>query len=222
VGREAGKAMEPIKVMIVDDHPVVRDGISAMLAREADVKVVGDARNGLEAIERARQLQPDVILMDLRMPEMDGATAMKRIRAENASVKFLVLTTYDSDEHIFQAIEAGAKGYLLKDSSRDDLFHAVRAVHRGESLIHPAVAARVLDRFAQMARQGTGGETISDREIEVLTLMAKGAANKEIADALAISESTVKTHVGSLFRKLEANDRTEAVTKALQRGIIKL
>jgi DNA-binding NarL/FixJ family response regulator len=214
--------MATIKVILADDHPVVRDGIRAMLSRQPDISVVGEAKNGIEAVEKARELQPDVILMDLRMPELDGVEAMRRIRAFDARVKFLVLTTYDSDEFIFQAIEAGAKGYLLKDASRDDLSHAVRAVYRGESLIQPAVAARVLDRFAQLSRQTTGGEVISERELEVLQLMARGAANKQIADALSISESTVKTHVASLFRKLEANDRTEAVTKALQKGIIKL
>jgi DNA-binding NarL/FixJ family response regulator len=214
--------MATIKVILADDHPVVRDGIRAMLSRQPDISVVGEAKNGIEAVEKARELQPDVILMDLRMPELDGVEAMRRIRAFDARVKFLVLTTYDNDEFIFQAIEAGAKGYLLKDASRDDLSHAVRAVYRGESLIQPAVAARVLDRFAQLSRQTTGGEVISERELEVLQLMARGAANKQIADALSISESTVKTHVASLFRKLEANDRTEAVTKALQKGIIKL
>jgi DNA-binding NarL/FixJ family response regulator len=214
--------METIKVLIVDDHTVVRDGLTAVLGRQRDFTVVGEARNGLEAVERARQLRPDVILMDLRMPELDGVEAMRRIRAENPEVKFIVLTTYDSDEHIFHAIEAGAKGYLLKDASREDLFQAVRAVHRGESLIQPGVAAKVLDRFAQLSRQATDVEVLSEREVEVLQLMARGSANKEIAAALSISESTVKTHVANIFQKLEVSDRTEAVTQAMQKGIIKL
>jgi len=214
--------METIKVLIVDDPTVVRDGLTAVLGRQRDFTVVGEARNGLEAVERARQLRPDVILMDLRMPELDGVEAMRRIRAENPEVKFIVLTTYDSDEHIFHAIEAGAKGYLLKDASREDLFQAVRAVHRGESLIQPGVAAKVLDRFAQLSRQATDVEVLSEREVEVLQLMARGSANKEIAAALSISESTVKTHVANIFQKLEVSDRTEAVTQAMQKGIIKL
>lgn len=214
--------MQTIKVLIVDDHTVVRDGLTTILEREKDFTVVGEAKNGLEAVDRARELRPDVILMDLRMPELDGVEAMRHIAAENSEVKFIVLTTYDSDEYIFHAIEAGAKGYLLKDASRDDLFNAVRAVHRGESLIQPGVAAKVLDRFAQLSRQTTGAEVLSEREMEVLQLMAEGAANKEIAASLSLSESTVKTHIANIFGKLGVNDRTKAVTEALQKGILKL
>ena len=214
--------METIRVLIVDDHTVVRDGLTTMMERQGDFTVVGEARNGLEAVERSRELRPDVILMDLRMPELDGVEAMRRIRAEDPSVKFIVLTTYDSDEHIYDAIEAGAKGFLLKDASREELFEAVHAVHRGESLIQPGVAARVLDRFAQLSRQAIEPEVLSERETEVLQLMAGGAANKEIAASLSISESTVKSHVANIFQKLDVNHRTEAVTKALQKGIIKI
>ena len=214
--------METIKILIVDDHTVVRDGLAVMLGRREDFAVVGEAKNGLEAVERARELQPDVILMDLRMPELDGVEAMRRIRAEDSVVKFIVLTTFDTDEYIFDAIEAGAKGYLLKDASREDLFEAVRAVHRGESLIQPGVAARVLDRFAQLSHQGAAPDALSEREAGVLRLMAQGTANKEIAASLSISESTVKTHVANIFQKLEVTNRTEAVTKAMARGIIKL
>jgi len=214
--------METIRILIADDHTVVRDGLTSMLERQRDFTAVGEARNGLEAVEKARELQPTVILMDLHMPEMDGIEAMIRIRAENPDIKFLVLTTYDTDEDIFRAIQAGAKGYLLKDASREELFQAVRAVHRGESLIEPGVAAKVLDRFAQLSRQRSETEVLSGREVEVLRLMAKGAANKEIAASLSISESTVKTHVANIFQKLDVNDRTEAVTTAMQRGIIKL
>ena len=170
----------------------------------------------------AGELRPDIILMDLRMPEMDGVEAMRRIRAADSSVQFIVLTTFDTDEYIFDAIEAGAKGYLLKDASREDLFQAVRAVQRGESLIQPGVAARVLDRFAQLTREATPAELLSERELQVLRLMAGGAANKGIAATLSISESTVKTHVANIFQKLDANDRTEAVTQGLRKGIIKL
>ena len=176
----------------------------------------------LEAVERARELRPDVILMDLRMPEMDGVEAMRRIRPEDPNVKFIVLTTFDSDEYIFDAIEAGAKGYLLKDASREDLFKAVRAVHAGQSLIQPGVATKVLDRFAQLSRQASKTEVLSPREVEVLQLMAKGAPNKEIAATLSLGESTVKTHIANIFQKLDVNDRTGAVTQALQRKIITL
>ena len=217
--------MEVIKIMIVDDHTVVRDGLVSMLGREENFVVVGEASNGREAVERARDLRPDIVLMDLRMPEMDGVEAMRQIGAEEPDVKFIVLTTFDTDEYIFDAIEAGARGYLLKDASRDDLFQAVRAVHRGESLIEPGVAAKVLTRLAQLSRRGTdsaSSDGLSGREIEVLQLMAKGAANKAIAGTLSISESTVKTHVANIFQKLDVNHRTEAVTQALQRGIISL
>jgi DNA-binding NarL/FixJ family response regulator len=215
-------AESPIRVLIADDHTVVRDGLAAVLARRPDITVVGEASNGIEAVEKAEQLHPDVILMDLRMPEMDGAEAMRRIRERDPEVRFLVLTTFDNDEYIFEAIQAGAKGYLLKDASREDLFRAVVAVYRGESLIQPAVASRVLDRFVELSQRTVPGETLSEREIEVLRLMARGAANKEIAAALFISESTVKTHIANIFQKLDVNDRTEAVTTALQKGIIRL
>ncbi len=217
--------MDAIQILIVDDHEVVRDGLAVMLARQEDFSVVGEARNGLEAVEKALELRPDVVLMDLRMPELSGVDAMRRIKDEVADLKFLVLTTYDTDEYIFDAIEAGAKGYLLKDTSREELFQAVRAVHRGESLIEPGVASRLLDRLAQLSRQATqtsSNDILSGRETEVLQLMAHGTANKAIASALSISESTVKTHVSNIFQKLEVSQRTEAVTKAMSMGIIKL
>ncbi len=214
--------MDQIKLMIVDDHTVVRDGLASMLGRQEDFQVVGQASNGLEAVERVSAVQPDVILMDLRMPELDGVEAMRRISSERPETRFLVLTTYDTDEYIFDAIEAGAKGYLLKDTSRDDLFEAIRAVHRGNSGIEPGVAARVLDRFAQLSREEAQAPLLSEREVEVLQLMAKGSANKEIAISLSITDSTVKTHVANIFQKLDVSGRTEAVTQALQIGIISL
>jgi len=217
--------MEQIKIMIADDHTVVRDGLSAILSREEDFKVVGEASNGLEAVEKALLLKPDVVLMDLRMPQLDGVEAMRRIGAQDPGIKFLVLTTYDTDDYIFHAIEVGAKGYLLKDASREELFKAVRAVKRGESLIEPGIATKVLDRFAQLSRKAAEShdtDGLSQREIEVLRLMAQGSANKEIASRLTISESTVKTHIANIFQKLGVNGRTEAVTQALHRGIIKL
>ncbi len=216
--------MGPIKILIVDDHTMVRDGLNAMLSRQRDFVVVGEATNGREATELAQQMNPDVILMDLRMPEVSGVEAMRTIRRRDRDVRFIVLTTFDTDEYIFDAIEAGATGYLLKDTSREELFDAVRAVHRGESQIEPGVAAKVLSRFQELSRYGPehNRESLSEREIEVLQLIARGSANKQIADELIISESTVKTHVANIFRKLDVNHRTEAVTQALQRGIIRL
>jgi DNA-binding NarL/FixJ family response regulator len=213
-----------IRVLVADDHPVVRDGLSSILAHEPDFEVIGEAADGEAAVQLAARLRPDVILMDLRMPLLDGVEAMRRIREAGSPARFLVLTTFDTDEYIFQAIEAGARGYLLKDSSRQDLFRAIRAVHAGESLIQPAVAARVLDRFAQMSRAGRERDTdgLSSRELDILGQLAKGLANKEIAAQLSVSENTVKTHVASIFQKLGVNDRTGAVTAALQRGLIKL
>lgn len=214
--------MENIKILVVDDHMVVRDGLTAMLERQTDFTVVGEAQNGLEAVAGAQELKPDVILMDLRMPELDGVEAMRRIRSEDPDVNFIVLTTFDTDEFIFDAIEAGAKGYLLKDTSRDELFKAIRMAHKGESLIQPGVATRVLDRFAQLSRQAGPTDLLSERELDVLRLVAQGAGNKAIAADLSISESTVKTHVANIFQKLDVNGRTDAVTQAIRKGIIKV
>ncbi len=214
--------MEPIRILIVDDHTVVRDGLAAMLEREDDFEVVGQASNGQQAVDRAPALQPSVVLMDVRMPEMDGVEAMRQLGEADADLKFIVLTTYDTDEYIFDAIEAGAKGFLLKDTSREELFRAIRAVSQGESLIEPGVAARVLDRLAELSRREQPPSLLSGRESEVLQAVARGAANKQIALELSITESTVKTHVANIFQKLDAGGRTEAVTKALQMGLIKL
>jgi DNA-binding NarL/FixJ family response regulator len=210
------------KLLITDDHAVVREGLSAMLSREKDFQVVGEAVNGREAIEKARELKPDMVLMDLRMPEVDGIEAMRQIKSENPEMKFIILTTYDNDEYIFKGIEAGARAYLLKDAPREELFKAIRAVNRGESLIEPAIAGKVLDRFAELSRQAQSAETLSAQEIKVLTLMAKGAGNKLIASTLNIGESTVKTHIQNIFHKLGVNGRTEAVTEAIKKNIITL
>jgi DNA-binding NarL/FixJ family response regulator len=214
--------VEAIKILIADDHPVVREGLIAMLSREVDFKVVGEAKDGVEAVNKAKELGPDVVLMDLRMPEMDGVEAMRQIRAEMPDVKFIILTTYSDDEYIFSGIEAGARAYLLKDAPREDLFKAIRAVYRGESLIQPVVASKLLDRFSELSRGTPSGEGLSERELEILQLMAKGAANKEISAQLSIAQSTVKTHIANIFQKLGVNDRTEAVTHALKKGIIRL
>lgn len=214
--------MNTIKLLIVDDHPVVREGIGAMLRREPDFKIVGEASNGLEAVDKARDLSPDVILMDLRMPELDGVEAITRIKADNQEIKFIILTTYSDDEYIFRGIAAGARAYLLKDAPREELFKAIRAVSRGESLIQPVVASRVLDKLAELSRKTPAADVLSEREIEVLRLMAKGVSNKDIADHLSITQSTVKTNITSIFQKLNVTTRTEAVTTAFKKGIIQL
>ncbi|MGA2368164.1 MAG: response regulator transcription factor [Dehalococcoidia bacterium] len=214
--------MEAIKILIVDDHPVVREGICSMLKREPDFKIVGEATNGLEAIERVRELSPDVVLMDLRMPEMDGVEAISKIKEERPEVKFIILTTFSDDEYIFKGIAAGARAYLLKDAPREELFKAIRAVSRGESLIQPVVASRLLDRLAELSKKTPSAEMLSERELEVLRLMASGVSNRDIAGQLSITQSTVKTHITSIFQKLNVTTRTEAVTTALRKGMIQL
>ncbi|MBN1691733.1 MAG: response regulator transcription factor [Dehalococcoidia bacterium] len=215
--------MERIKILVADDHEVVRDGIVGNLVRQPDFAIVGQASNGMEAVQRAAELSPHIILMDLRMPELDGVEAMIRIKQDNPEIKFIVFTTYSDDEYLFAAIKAGAKGYLLKDAPREELFKAIRAVSRGESLIQPVFTTKVLDKLAlELSRKSTGVDALSDREIEVLDLMAKGVSNKDIADQLSITQSTVKTHVTSIFQKLNVTTRTEAVTTAFKRGIIQL
>jgi DNA-binding NarL/FixJ family response regulator len=214
--------VEAIKILITDDHPVVREGLNAMLSREVDFKVVGEAKDGAEAVSKVKELKPDVVLMDLRMPEMDGVEAMRQIRSTDTDVKFIILTTYSDDDYIFSGIEAGARAYLLKDAPRDELFKAIRAVHKGESLIQPVVASKLLDRFSQLSRRTPSGEELSERELEVLCLMAKGAANKEISAELKIAQSTVKTHITNIFQKMGVNDRTEAVTQAIKKGLIRI
>ena len=214
--------MEAIRILIADDHPVVREGLFAMLSRQSDFEVVGEARDGVEAVNKAKELSPEVVLMDLRMPELDGVEAMNQIKSAKPNTKFIILTTYSDDDYIFRGIEAGARGYLLKDAPREELFKAIRAVHRGESLIQPVVASKVLDRLTELSRRAPSGEELSERELEVLRLIAKGAANKEIGVELSIAQSTVKTHISTIFQKLGVTDRTEAVTEALKKDIIRL
>jgi DNA-binding NarL/FixJ family response regulator len=214
--------MDHIRVVLVDDHPVVREGLTAMIETQSDMEVVGEAGDGQEAVQLVKRLLPDVILMDLQMPKMGGVEAIRQIRQDSDKSEVIILTTYDSDEHIFSGIEAGAKGYLLKGSSRDDLFKAIRAASRGESLLEPAVASKLVERFTQLARKGPADDSLSERELEVLKLMAKGLRNKEIARELFITEKTAKAHVSNILSKLAVSDRTEAVTVALKRRIIKL
>ena len=208
---------DTIRVIIVDDHPVVRTGLRGMLETQADIEVVGEAENGKQAVSLAAKLEPDVVLMDLQMPELDGASATEQIRTRLSQTHVLVLTTYDTDADITRAIGAGAIGYLLKDAPRDDLLYAIRAASRGESVLTPSVASRVMERM-----RAPSHTTLSDREIEVLTKVADGKSNKEIAQALFISGATVKTHLIHIFSKLGVDDRTAAVTVALERGVLRL
>jgi DNA-binding NarL/FixJ family response regulator len=208
---------QPIRLVIADDHPVVRDGLCAMLDTQPDIEVVGEATTGAEALDMVRSLRPDLVLMDLQMPELDGASATQRITAEHEDVHVLVLTTYDTDADINRAIEAGATGYLLKDARREDLFQAVRLAAQGKSMLSPGVASRVLGKMRAPAE-----ESLSNREIEVLGAVAQGLSNREVARELHVSEATVKTHLLHVFAKLGVDDRTAAVTVALERGIIRL
>jgi DNA-binding NarL/FixJ family response regulator len=209
--------MKPIRVLLVDDHPVVRAGIEGILNSQADIEVVGEASDGIEAISLNQTLQPDVILMDLQMPNMDGVTAIKAIHEQANPPHILVLTTYDTDADIVQAIQAGATGYLLKDTPREDFFAAVRRVAQGESVLTPVVASRLMARMRAPAE-----EQLSGRELEVLTLVSQGHSNQEIARQLHISTATVKTHLIHIYGKLGVSDRTAAVTTALEKGILRL
>jgi len=206
---------EPVKLLIVDDHPVVRDGLSSMFARDPEFSVVGEAADGAEAIRIAQVFAPDVILMDLRMAGMDGVTAIKELRRRGIPARILVLTTYDTDSHVLPAIEAGATGYLLKDAPRDDLLRAVRAAARGEATLSPSVAARLMSNF----RTPSAG-SLSHRELEVLQLVAGGNTNREAATKLFITEATVKTHLLNIYAKLDVNDRAAAVAEAYNRGLL--
>jgi DNA-binding NarL/FixJ family response regulator len=204
-----------IRLLIVDDHPVVRDGLRGMLAGEADFEVVGEAASGAEAVRLTERERPDVVLMDLQMPQMDGATATAEIAARFPGTRVLVLTTYDTDADILRAVEAGATGYLLKDAPREQLFPAIRSAARGETVLAPAVATRLVHRMREPAE-----EALTGREIEVVELVARGSSNADIAAALFISEATVKTHLLHVFAKLGVDDRTAAVVAAIERGVI--
>lgn len=204
----------PIRIMIADDHPVVREGFGAMLETEPDMTVVAQARSGEEALELFRRERPDVTLMDLRMPGMNGVDAILAIRREFPNGRFIVLTTYDGDEDIYRALEAGAQAYLLKDMFCDEILAAIRAVHAGQRRIPAAVGTRLAERMA--------GLDLSRREHQVLELVAKGRSNKEIATELQITEATVKGHLTNILGKLGVTDRTQAVIAALRRGIVHL
>ena len=207
----------PIRILIADDHPVVRSGLESMLAKQPDFEVVGEAEDGAEAVRLAKELSPDVILMDLRMPEMDGAAATGKISKDHPETRVLVLTTYDTDADILRAVEAGATGYLLKDAPREELYEAVRSTASGKPLLTPAVTAMLMRSIREPRTQKP-----SAREVEVLELVRKGLSNKGIGRELHISEATVKTHLIHVFGKLGVDDRTAAVSVALERGILRL
>ena len=207
--------MSPIRLLIVDDHPVVRDGLRGMLAGDPDLEVVGEAEDGAEALRLVASLQPDVVLMDLRMPGMGGAAAIRQLAEQGSEARVLVLTTYDSDSDVVPALEAGATGYLLKDAPREQLVRAIRAAARDEAVLAPSVATRLVSQLRAPTH-----DALSERELEVLTLIAQGETNRGAAARLFISEATVKTHLLHIYAKLDVNDRAAAVATAYERGLL--
>ncbi|MGR3276206.1 response regulator transcription factor [Acaryochloris sp. 'Moss Beach'] len=203
-----------IRLLVVEDHPVVRHGIIAILSQAEDMDVIAEAENGLEAIDQYQKHQPDITLMDLRMPHLEGVEAIARIRAQTSKAQIIILTTYDTDEDIYRGLQAGARGYILKDTTATELIHAIRTVHGGKRYIPSEVALKLADRIDD--------SDLTDRELEVLQLLSKGNSNQEIAAALTISEGTVKFHINNILSKLGVKDRTQAVIVALKKGLARL
>jgi len=219
--------MEQIRVLIADDHRVLREGLAAILKTKDNIVVVGEAQDGLEAVEQARTLLPDVIMMDVSMPRMGGVEATKTIKREFPHIGIIALTMYDEQQYIFDLVRAGATGYLLKDTDSSQIVAAIQAIYRGESLIHPSVASKILAEFSLMSqRKGKKASGVdhdlTDREITVLQFVSEGKTNKEIANNLDLSEKTVKNHVRNIFHKLQVYDRTQAAILGIRKGLIDL
>jgi DNA-binding NarL/FixJ family response regulator len=217
--------MNKIRLLLVDDQTMFRSGMRMLLSSQADFDVVGEAADGEEALHKCAILKPDVVLMDLRMPVLDGAAATRRLKAKQPGVRVIVLTTFDEDAAIFDGLRAGAIGYLLKDAPTDKLYEAIRAAARGETVLQPSVAAKVVAQFTRLSEQTSGWgqslpEPLSPRELEILRLMANGATNREIAAQLVLAEGTVKNHVTNILSKLGVTDRTAAAMKAKEMGLI--
>ncbi len=212
--------MDPITVLLIDDHRVVRQGLRDFLELQEDIEIVGEASSGEEGVQLARELIPDVVLMDLVMPGIDGVEATRQLKAVSPSTRVIVLTSFADDDKVFPAIKAGAISYLLKDVSPEELAHAIRAAQRNEAVLHPEVAARLMQEFSAPRPDEAPVEQLTPREMEVLRLIARGKSNKEIADALIVSEKTVKTHVSNILSKLHLADRTQAAIYALRKRIV--
>lgn len=209
----------PIRIIVTDDHPVVRDGLVAILSTQPDFAVVGDAASGQETLDLAREERPDIVLLDLEMPEMDGVETLRQLQRLAPEARVIIFTAFDTDERILSAVRAGAQGYLLKGAPRNDIFRAIRVVYQGGSLLEPMIAQKLL---RQVSQESPPDMVLTPRELDVLRLLARGLQNKEIAIELGITGRTTKFHVGSLLRKLGAGNRTEAVAVAAQRGLIHL
>jgi NarL family two-component system response regulator LiaR len=211
-----------IRVMVVDDHTIIRKGVRAVLDLVPDIDLVGEAGDGKQAVEKILELKPDVILMDLIMPEMDGIACIREVKLKLPAIRILVLTNFAGEDMIFPAIKAGAMGYHLKDSSPEALVEAIRQVHRGEPSLHPLIARKVLEEFHTPSEQGLSSEPLTNRELEVLRLIAQGHENREIAELLVVSEATVRTHVSNILSKLHLASRTQAALYALREGLATL
>jgi len=212
-----------IRILIVDDHAIVREGLRGLISIEQDMELVGEASSGKEGVEKALALRPDVILMDLLMPESDGVTAIKEIKADWQEARVLVLTSFLEDDQVFPAIENGALGYLLKDTQPDELLEAIRSVHRGETMLHPSIAKKIMLRIQERSEKNKEqeGQELTQRELDVLHLLAQGFGDREISEKLVVSERTVHFHVGNILSKLHLANRTQAALYAIRKGLAK-